>query len=121
MFISEETSGVLRKGELFPAGYGQRKMSKEPGESEGFGGYLRPLSSLSIGEEGVIVEVERGDRFARRLKELGFIPGSKVRVLHRSPLGDPVEYEVRGSRFCLRRRDSRKILVVTPEGREGVE
>ena len=30
-----------------------------------------------------------------RLMALGFVPGTRVRVRRRAPLGDPTEYEVR--------------------------
>jgi ferrous iron transport protein A len=50
-----------------------------------------------------------------RLGDLGFVPGSRVEVLRRSPLGDPTLYAVRGTRLCLRRSEARSIRV-KPEG-----
>jgi Fe2+ transport system protein FeoA len=47
----------------------------------------------------------------RRLLDLGFTPGSRLRVVRRAPLGDPVEYELRGSRICLRRGEAERIRV----------
>jgi Fe2+ transport system protein FeoA len=43
--------------------------------------------------------------------DLGFVPNSRVRVLRRAPLGDPVEYELRGYRICLRDSEARAIRV----------
>lgn len=39
----------------------------------------------------------------RRLREVGFVPGTTVRVERRAPLGDPTVYQVRATRFALRR------------------
>ena len=42
-----------------------------------------------------------------RLLELGFIPGTIVRAVQISPLGDPVAYEVLDAVIALRRCDAR--------------
>ena len=34
-----------------------------------------------------------------------------VVVIRRAPLGDPVEYELRGCRICLRRSEAERIRV----------
>ena len=47
----------------------------------------------------------------RRLLDLGFVPGTGVQVVRRAPLGDPVEYELRGYRVCLRRSEALRIRV----------
>jgi Fe2+ transport system protein FeoA len=57
-----------------------------------------------------------GDRpFRRRLLELGFLPGVEVRLLGVAPMGDPLDIEVRGCRFSLRRAEADAILVVDGE------
>jgi Fe2+ transport system protein FeoA len=43
---------------------------------------------------------ERG--FNRRLMEMGFLPGTSVRLVRRVPVGDLVELEVRGGHVSLR-------------------
>lgn len=44
-----------------------------------------------------------GDRsFRRRLMELGFLPGTRVRLVRRIHVGDLVEFEVRGGHISLR-------------------
>ena len=69
------------------------------------------LAELDPGESGVIVGLEDDTRIGRRLGDLGFLPGTAVHILSRAPLGDPTVYEVRGSRFCLRRSEARRIAV----------
>lgn len=75
-----------------------------------------PLSALSAGQCGRVCGMDEGHPFCRRLLDLGFVPGSRVRVRHSSPLRDPVEYEVRDTRICLRRTESRCILVLPENG-----
>ena len=76
-------------------------------------GPLVPLDRLSPGESGIIGRVESEDGIGRRLLDLGFIPGTPVRVVRRAPLGDPVSFELRGSRICLRRSEAARILVAS--------
>ena len=59
-----------------------------------------------------VAAVDGGSALGRRLLDLGFVPGTEVRVVRRAPLGDPVEYELRGYRLCLRRAEALRIHVV---------
>ena len=53
-----------------------------------------------------------GERaFRRRLLELGFLPGVEVRVLGAAPMGDPLDIEVRGCRFSIRRAEAEAVAV----------
>lgn len=47
----------------------------------------------------------------RRLMELGLTPGTEVTVVGVSPLGDPLELSVRGSRISIRKKDAMQIEV----------
>lgn len=47
----------------------------------------------------------------QRLLELGFIPGTIVRAVQISPLGDPVAYEVLDAVIALRRCDARCVHI----------
>lgn len=49
--------------------------------------------------------------FRRRLLELGFLPGTVVRLRGVAPLGDPVQVELRGCRFSIRRAEAAAIAV----------
>lgn len=64
--------------------------------------------------ERVRIQNVGGERsFRRRLLELGFLPGVEVQVLGVAPLGDPLDIEVRGCRFSLRRTEADAITVET--------
>ena len=53
-----------------------------------------------------------GDPIARRLEELGFVPGEAVRLVALGPLtGDPVVVQVGFTRFALRRAEAARVTV----------
>ena len=63
-----------------------------------------PLTALAVGQAGVL-EIADDEAVGLRIRELGFVSGTPVRVVRRGPLGDPVEVELRGYRICLRAAD----------------
>ena len=75
------------------------------------------LASLRPGACGLIDSVDTTSAIGRRLADLGFLPRTEVRVLRSAPLGDPVIYELRGYRLCLRRAEAARVLVVPVDPR----
>ncbi len=57
------------------------------------------LSQLGVGGRGRVVAVGGDHDLRRRLLEMGFCNGAAVEVIRRAPLGDPIEYRLRG--YCL--------------------
>ncbi|MCX8155294.1 MAG: FeoA domain-containing protein [Verrucomicrobiae bacterium] len=76
----------------------------------------RYLASLGPGEKAVVLGLSPACRGPerRRLLDLGFVPGTEVKVAMISPLGDPVAYEVRGTTVALRRDQARAIRIAAP-------
>jgi len=70
-----------------------------------------PLSRLEVGKSGKIVRVSAPPNVRRRLLEMGLVPGENIFVQSLAPLGDPVEYVVRGTHLSLRRKDAANIIV----------
>ena len=71
------------------------------------------LSGLKTGERGVIVKVNGHGGFRKRIIEMGFVKGSKVKVILNAPLRDPIEYEIIGYKISLRREEASKIEVIS--------
>ncbi len=69
------------------------------------------LADLAPASCARVVAVDPHTPIGRRLLDLGFVPGTELRVIRRAPLGDPVEYELRGYRVCLRRSEALRIQV----------
>jgi ferrous iron transport protein A len=43
--------------------------------------------------------------------DLGLLPGTAIKAVLKSPLGNPIAYDVRGSILALRLEDASKIMV----------
>ena len=71
------------------------------------------LSELRTGERGVVVKVNGHGSFRKRIIEMGFVKGSKVKVILNAPLRDPIEYEIIGYKISLRREEAAKIEVIS--------
>ena len=69
------------------------------------------LSELPPGARCVVESIDASTPIGRRLLELGFAPATQVEVVRRAPLGDPVVYELRGTRLCLRRSEAQRVRV----------
>ena len=48
----------------------------------------------------------------RRLLEMGFCNGTNVEVIRRAPLGDPIEFRLRGYHLSLREEQARHVSIV---------
>lgn len=67
---------------------------------------MRALHDIHPGECARLSAVGGERSFRRRLMELGFLPGTSVRLVRCVPIGDLVELEVRGSHISLRRSEA---------------
>ncbi|WP_129600403.1 FeoA family protein [Anaerophilus nitritogenes] len=70
-----------------------------------------PLCHLSVGMKGRVLDLLSTELPRRRMLDLGLVPGTIVEVLRKSPLGDPVAYNIRGAIIALREEEALKILV----------
>lgn len=69
------------------------------------------LTSLRPGQRGVVCGLDASGDMRRRLQDMGLIQGTRVECIEKSPLGDPVAYEIRGAVIALRFEDARTIRV----------
>ncbi len=85
-------------------------------------GELFSLSDAATGDAGVIVRVGAEtegvlhglsrSELERRLLEMGFVEGARVRVLHEGLFGrDPIAVQLDDMRVALRRREARDIVL----------
>lgn len=80
-------------------------------------GKLKPLSSLKVGEKGIVLGIAKSLRGQqrRRLMDLGIVPGTEIEAELESITGDPVAYRVRGTTVALRKNQADKIYLVKEE------
>ena len=69
------------------------------------------LNKLGIGCCGHVTAVGGDAELRRRLLEMGFCNGAKVEVIRRAPMGDPIEFRLRGYHLSLRDEQARHVSV----------
>lgn len=69
------------------------------------------LVELAKGQSARVVRVDGDDSVCRRLLEMGITPGVEMTRLGAAPLGDPLEYEIRGYRLSLRKSEAQHIVI----------
>lgn len=73
------------------------------------------LAHLPAGARARVLAVTGSGAVARRLMEMGVVPGAHVRMIKSAPLGDPLEVRVRGYHLAVRREEAQTILVMSDE------
>jgi len=74
---------------------------------------MSSLAEISLGKTATVVAVDGPRAFRRRLLEMGLVPGTDVTVLTVAPLGDPLQIQVRGGQWSIRRAEAAQIQVET--------
>ena len=69
------------------------------------------LADLAPAQQATLLTIGGDRAFRRRLMELGFVPGTRVELRKVAPLGDPLEFGVRGGSVSIRRREAAAIAV----------
>ncbi|MFV2065562.1 MAG: ferrous iron transport protein A [Pirellulales bacterium] len=72
---------------------------------------MSTLAEIKVGESVRVVRVEGEDAIGLRLQEMGLTPGVEVAMIGMAPLGDPIEFQVRGYRLSLRKREADRVDV----------
>lgn len=71
------------------------------------------LAQLLPGESGCVAALDFPSRKARRMEDLGFLPGQRVTALHTVPFGGITAYQVLDTVIALRDTDARRITLQT--------
>ena len=69
------------------------------------------LSNLQVGREARVVSVNATNGTARRIMEMGVVPGVTISVIKAAPFGDPIEVRVRGYSLAMRKTEADAIEV----------
>ncbi len=73
---------------------------------------MTTLADLQEGQSAVIADVIGDDGVAQRLMEMGLTDGEPIKLIGFAPMGDPIEYSVRGYRLTLRKVEAQRVTVV---------
>lgn len=83
----------------------ENQSSPEPNQSGS-------LDTLPSGLAARVVNVRGSSAIARRLMEMGIVPGAPIRVVRSAPLGDPIQVCLRDYHLALRRVEARAVTVL---------
>ncbi len=69
------------------------------------------LHLLQPGQRATILKINGGGALRRRFIEMGIVKGETILIERNAPLGDPVEYFIKGYHLALRREEAAQIEV----------
>ncbi len=69
------------------------------------------LDGLELGRSAAVEAVRGEPAMAVRLMEMGFVPGTHVKLIKRAPMGDPLQFQLRGYHISLRRAEAAMVMV----------
>ena len=72
---------------------------------------ISSLWQAPVGSQCKVKEINLNKSEKERILDLGMIPGTNVKVLQKSPMGDPTAYLIRGSVIALRSEYTKKITI----------
>ena len=75
------------------------------------------LDKLRAGQPAILDRLDLPEDIARRLMELGFLPGHIITPAKSAPGGEPRVYRVDGSEVALRRETASRLHVTTVQPR----
>ena len=74
------------------------------------------LHLLQPGQRATIVQINGAGALRRRFVEMGIVRGETILIERNAPLGDPVEYFIKGYHLALRREEAAQIEVCLDGG-----
>ncbi|MBW1768766.1 MAG: ferrous iron transport protein A [Deltaproteobacteria bacterium] len=69
------------------------------------------MREMQDNQSGTIAAVVVGGELGRRIRDMGLVPGTAIKVQGRAPLYDPVALKVRGFTLTLRNNEADNIEV----------
>lgn len=72
---------------------------------------MEKLSELKSGTKCRVKEVNGSGPVKRRILDMGVVPGSEIEVIRVAPLGDPMEFRLKGYYLSLRKEEAENVFV----------
>lgn len=69
------------------------------------------LCDINTGETAEVERLNIHGAMRRRLLDIGLCPGTRVRCVGKSPMGDPKAYLIRGAVIAIRGCDGKRVIV----------
>lgn len=65
-----------------------------------------PMRKMHDHQSGIIRAVKAQGELGRRIRDMGLVPGTEIRIQGRAPLNDPVALRVMGFTLTLRNNEA---------------
>lgn len=69
------------------------------------------LDQLQSGQTAAVRRINGQGAVRRRLMDMGLVRGSSIEMLKAAPMGDPVEYLIRGYHLSLRKSEAQLVEI----------
>lgn len=69
------------------------------------------LDEMERGEKGTVTEISSCGSLRQRIMDMGIVKGAKIEMVRRAPLGDPLEFTLKGYKLTLRRREAANVFL----------
>jgi ferrous iron transport protein A len=73
------------------------------------------MRQMSDNQAGTIAAIKVAGDLGRRIRDMGMVPGTDIKIQGRAPLYDPVALRVRGATLTLRNNEADYIEVEVEE------
>lgn len=77
------------------------------------------LHLLRPGQKATIARINGESALRRRFVEMGIVKGETILIERHAPMGDPVEYFIKGYHLALRKEEAAQIEVTLQGGANG--
>ncbi|MBC2712610.1 MAG: ferrous iron transport protein A [Desulfosarcina sp.] len=69
------------------------------------------IRNMQVNQEGTIASIKIGGELGRRIRDMGLVTGTEIKIQGRAPLYDPVALRVKGFTLTLRNNEADHIEV----------
>ena len=69
------------------------------------------LRQMQVDQTGTIASIKAAGELGRRIRDMGLVPGKKIRIQGKAPLYDPVSLRIMGFTLMLRNNEADYIQV----------
>lgn len=77
------------------------------------------LAEVPIGHDVRVLNVNGSGRIAKRLMEMGVVPGVSMKIVKAAPFGDPIQLRLLGYNLAVRRTEADTVEVEEISDRSG--
>lgn len=69
------------------------------------------LDRAEVGSKVKVIKVNGVGPVRRRILDMGLVKGTEIEILRKAPMGDPVEFRLRGYNLSLRKTEAKIVEV----------